>query len=265
VTIVSPFGLPTSSLSASTTPDVVAQKDDYPNVKFWARQDWNEAKQDIGTHRQGERGRSRAAQGVNVAMRYIEDENGQVIDGHRASAIRKLARSIWIALANTGKAPAKWSQADIVVAQSYRREMRHHFPELRLCENDWKVDLIASDNYPSWYSHNNSANKCLVKQEKADGDDISSPSSPTAKRQQHSGDIGDRTAKKIRLESNQPMTGGDTQPQETGAPTGHTLKVCIFHLYFSPANHVIVFALIVLDKESPVSLNSVYITHVNHS
>lgn len=265
MTIISPFGLPTTSLSASTTPDVIAQKDDYPNIKFWARQDWNEAKQDIGTHRQGERGRSQAAQGVNVAMRYIEDENGQVIDGHRASAMRKLAHSIWMALANTGKAPAKWSQADIVVAQSYRRKMRHHFPKLQLCENDWKVDLIASDNYPSWYSHNNSVNKRSVKQESANSNDISSPSSPTAKWQQHSGDIGDRTAKKIRLQSNQPTTGGDAQPQETGASTGHTLKVCIFHLYFSPANHVIVFALIVLDKESPVSLNSVYITHINHS
>jgi hypothetical protein len=198
-------------------------------------------------------------------MRYIEDENGQVIDGHRASAMRKLARSIWIALANTGKAPAKWSQADIVVAQSYRREMRHHFPELRLCENDWKADLIASDNYPSWYSHNSNVNKRSVKQESADGNDISSPSSPTAKRQLHSGDIGDHTAKKIRRGSNQPATDGDAQPLESGASTGHTLKVCIVRLYFSPANHVIVFILIVLDKESPVSLNSVYITHVNHS
>lgn len=125
--------------------------------------------------------------------------------------------------------------------------------------------MIASDNYPSWYSHNNNANKRSVKQESADGDDVSSPSSPAAKRQQPSGNIGDRTAKKIRLESNQPTTGGDAQPQETGASTEHTLKVCIVHLYFSPANHVIVITLIILDKESLVSLNSVYITHVNHS
>ncbi|KIM91759.1 hypothetical protein PILCRDRAFT_871 [Piloderma croceum F 1598] len=53
--------------------------------------------------------------------------------------------------------------------------------------------------------------------------------------QQHSGDIGDCTVKKIQLESNQPTTGGDAQPQET-------------------VNHVIVFALVVLDKESPCPL-----------
>ena len=121
----------------STTADVAARKDDYPNVKFWTRQDWNETKQDaLGIHRQGERGRSRAAQGVNVAMQYIEDENGKMIDGHRASAMRKLTCSIWAALANARKALTKWAQANIVVAQSYRHEMRHHFPELQLCEND---------------------------------------------------------------------------------------------------------------------------------
>jgi hypothetical protein len=198
-------------------------------------------------------------------MRYIEDKNGQMINGHRASAMRKLARSIWAALANARKAPAKWSQADIVVAQSYRREMRQHFPELQLCENDWKVDLIASDNYPSWYSHHIGPNKCSIKQESANDDDISSPLSPTAKRLQHSGNIGDHIAKKIRLESSQPATDGDVQPQETGASTKPTLKVCIAHLYFSPANHFVAFAFINLDKESFVSLYSMYLTHFNHS
>ena len=105
-----------------------------------------------GIHCQGEHGRSWAAQGVNVAMQYIEDENGQMIDGHRVSAMCKLAHSIWAALANVRKALAKWLQADIVIAQSYRCKMQQHFPELQLCENDRKVDLITLDNYPSWYS-----------------------------------------------------------------------------------------------------------------
>ena len=63
-------------------------------------------------------------------MRYVEDETGQMIDGHKAGAIRKMARSILAALVQHGKAPTKWSQADIVVLQSYQREMQQHFPEL---------------------------------------------------------------------------------------------------------------------------------------
>jgi hypothetical protein len=31
-------------------------------------------------------------------------------------------------------------------------QMYQRFPMLQLCESDWKVDQIATDNYPSWYS-----------------------------------------------------------------------------------------------------------------
>ena len=203
-------------------------------------------------------------------MRYVEDENGQMVDGHRASAIRKLARSIWVALANAGKAPAKWSQADVVVAQSYKREMRRHFPELQLCENDWKADLIASDNYPSWYSHQANTSKRSIKQERDDSDDdadVSHPSS-TAKQLHKSGKTADRAAKKVRLESKQPAADGNLQPTGTSSLTEDTsqpLKVYITYSHFLLADHATVFTLIILDKEPLVSLYFVQLIHVNHS
>ena len=30
--------------------------------------------------------------------------------------------------------------------------MYRRFPYLRYCDDDWKVEQIAMDNYPSWYS-----------------------------------------------------------------------------------------------------------------
>ncbi len=42
----------------------------------------------------GKRGKGRASQGQNVKMRYIQHENGEVIDGWRATDIRRYARSI---------------------------------------------------------------------------------------------------------------------------------------------------------------------------
>jgi hypothetical protein len=131
-------------------------------------------------------------------MRYIEDEHGQIIDGHRASEMRKIACSVWVALANAGQAPTKWSQADIVSAEAYRREMRQHFPELCLCENNWKADLIASENYPSWYAHQSSQNKHSVKQEDAEN---VSQASHTAKRPHLHDDQNSRSPKKTRHES----------------------------------------------------------------
>jgi hypothetical protein len=86
-------------------------------------------------------------------MLYVEDENGVVVDGAVASDIRKSARSTWVHIANTYGAPPKWGDAGIKIAQVYREQMYSRFPMLQLCELDWKVDLIATDNYPSWYTH----------------------------------------------------------------------------------------------------------------
>jgi hypothetical protein len=204
VTIANPLALP-FSMPSDPVSDLPLRKDDYPDVRFWMRQAWSEFTKNKGTsdlhqQRSGERGRSRAAQGVNVTMRYVEDEHGHTVDGHRASEMRKIARSIWVALANAGKAPAKWSQADLGSAESYRREMRRHFPELRLCDNDWKADLIASEHYPSWYSHHDKH----VKLEDADVKTF-----PAAKRSQHNNDQNSlHAAKKTRLESTKPESEG---------------------------------------------------------
>jgi hypothetical protein len=101
-----------------------------------------------------QRGRTRAARGINVGMRYVEDKDGNTIDGTRASAMRKAARLIWvhISLNNPGGPPPTWGKADVTMVQAYRSEMCRQFPELRLCESNWKADQIATDYYPSWYS-----------------------------------------------------------------------------------------------------------------
>jgi hypothetical protein len=98
------------------------------------------------------RGKVRSSQGINVTMLYAEGENGEAVNGHVASEMRKYARSIWVHIANTYGAPPKWGDAGVKISQIYRQHMYSKFPILRFCELDWKVDLIATDNYPSWYS-----------------------------------------------------------------------------------------------------------------
>ena len=131
-------------------------RSNYPHIKFWNRKEWLEnvaTNGDVTTLTENpQRGRVRASQGINVTMGYVEKENGEVVDGHAASDIRKCARSIWVQIATTEAAPAKWSEAGIKHNDSYRMQMYRRFPILQLCESDWKVDQIATDNYPSWYS-----------------------------------------------------------------------------------------------------------------
>lgn len=132
-------------------------RDDYPNVKFWLKRHWTESLNNDVTDitlpagTQG-RGRARASLNVNVAMRYVEMEIGEPIDGDRASEIRKFARAIWVSFGKRGRAPAKWGQADVETRKEYCQEMNSRFPELRFCDLDWKSEQVATDNYPSWYT-----------------------------------------------------------------------------------------------------------------
>ena len=83
-------------------------------------------------------------------MKYIEHEDGTVIDGFRAAEIHRYARSLWVQMALDDKLPATWSDADTTSLATYNESMAQRFKELRFCATDWKANLIATDNYPSW-------------------------------------------------------------------------------------------------------------------
>ena len=168
-----------SSMSTSPTPNfattVLSEQplthSNYPKVRFWFRKDWiNQKKEKLGVMKVNESSttgdKGRGPMGVNVTLRYVEDEQGVVVDGFHASEMRKFARSIWNQLARAGKAPRSWGKAELDVAAHYRREMRCRFPELGLCEYDWKADQLATDNYPNWIS--NRLQEVPVKRESSD-------------------------------------------------------------------------------------------------
>jgi hypothetical protein len=146
-------------LPASTTQDTTTlRREDFPAVKYWYRHEWNDKEDDATEVGEHTRGKTRSAKGMNVKKRFIEYQNGQTIDGHRAHAC-----SIWIALATRNYSPATWSKADLETIRNYRHEMKTKFPELRLCDNDWKADLVATINYPSWRTNYIKSN--VVKEE----------------------------------------------------------------------------------------------------
>ena len=128
-------------------------RSNYPHIKFWTKQEWMEYyNNDVTSTSDKTRGKSRAAQGVNVTMRFAELEDGTVVDGHVAGNIRRAARSTWVHLANNGEAPSKWRSASMLVIRSYHEEMYRRFPFLQYCDDNWKAEQIAMDNYPSWYN-----------------------------------------------------------------------------------------------------------------
>lgn len=124
---------------------------DYPNIKYWYKHEWSNSKlETVASSEPGERGRSRAAQGKNVTMGFVEDIDGEPIDGHRATNIRRVTRQVWGELAASGLAPKTWSKIGISALTQFRQQVYEQFPELSYCDNHWKLDRLATDTYSQW-------------------------------------------------------------------------------------------------------------------
>jgi hypothetical protein len=156
--------------SAFTAPaNTPLMREDYPAVKYWYKHDWlNHVKNNSDTADVGMaiRGKSLTAKGINKTVQYIEDIEGNPVDGYKVRDIRSHARAIWVNFQTSGRAPSSWGKADAEVASVYRHEMCLKFFEFALCDNDWKADLLATESYPSWYCNHIKSNE--VKGESTD-------------------------------------------------------------------------------------------------
>lgn len=150
-----PFLTDPTTLPSFPSADVELKREDYPLVRFWHRQDWwNHIKEagnstEFGT--EPFRGKSLIAKGINKNAKFIENADGEPVDGYRLRDIHSHARAIWASFQAVGRAPQSWGKADVEISRHYRREMRLKFSEFALCQNDWKADLVATTHYPSWY------------------------------------------------------------------------------------------------------------------
>lgn len=131
------------------------KKEDYPMVRFWKSSSYEGPKgQDtadpmIGsTHRSG--GRALMALGINKWHRYIENEDGTIIDGHEVSAVNELGRSLFTTFYEAGVAKPKWSDMDYSTREVYYQEMCKAWPQFRLCKDNWKLKLHTSKIYSGW-------------------------------------------------------------------------------------------------------------------
>jgi hypothetical protein len=129
---------------------------DYPNVRFWTKQEWKVVERKIKDSSQigatsGPRGGTRAMEDKNVMMGFIEDENGISVGGQMAKDIREYARSIWRGFYSRGMAPKTWGMITKEAQEAYVYAMEYRYRELQYCEYNWKANYIATTIYPQWY------------------------------------------------------------------------------------------------------------------
>ncbi|KAF7357949.1 hypothetical protein MVEN_00841500 [Mycena venus] len=151
----------TALVPSSTSTDHlrILVQSDYPKINYWTESDYrkedkrrqNEKGKATMSDAKGQRGSKRlAAEDENVMFWFIEDENGDSIPGKRAKAARDQARKIWKYLDHLGRLPECWNDADALVSSYYTGEMRRFFPELQLCERDYKAHRIATLIFPNF-------------------------------------------------------------------------------------------------------------------
>ena len=155
----SPLGLRVS-ISISSPMSSPLKEADFPEVSFWTHEKWTTCDSLSDGEKMGEQGGSQMVKGINISMRYIEDEHGTIINGFRVKTILGVAHCLFFQLREVGRHPKTWGASGTETLQAYCQEMERQFPELALCLDSCKSKYIATQNYPSWY---NSHGKLAVK------------------------------------------------------------------------------------------------------
>lgn len=139
----------------------------FPFIKFWTPKqfsDWE--KEQVSTsdilevdndEKKPQRGNARAKQGENVAYKYVEEEDGQIVDGHVAEAIRRLMQTILNGMVT--HLPMKWRQVGNIDREYIFNEIYKAYPYLLLCHDDWKAERIASAALSQFRSTTNRRDK----------------------------------------------------------------------------------------------------------
>ncbi|KAJ7574952.1 hypothetical protein C8J56DRAFT_901638 [Mycena floridula] len=96
------------------------------------------------------KGKSRAAQDINVMMRFIIDIDGNIIGGRRATEIHDHLYTCLQELVNLGAAPVSWKQASLSAKKFMNYHMATKFPELQYCAENWKTQRLLTNLYSSF-------------------------------------------------------------------------------------------------------------------
>lgn len=112
-----------------------------------------------------QKGRQCSAQNINVGMRYMVNEKGQMIDGRQAAEMRKTAQGIFQDWKAGGTLYKSWGKVPAKQKNQFFLMLRSKHPEFRLCANNWKADMMCTKYYPSFIQESGGRNR------KKDGED----------------------------------------------------------------------------------------------
>jgi hypothetical protein len=153
-----------------------------PGVKFWNRSDFNET--DIGNENTR----------IPQRLRFLEQEDGLLIPPSRLDNMRAYLlaafseiKTLMPELLGNG-----WLKCDTELHRACYAEMRHVYPELTLCANNWKVRSLLIEWYGNWHRP-----RLAIKEEEMD-DGVEGSMMPMKRRKRQ----GPGKSKKLKMDSN---------------------------------------------------------------
>ena len=89
----------------------------------------------------------------NKTMRFVVYSDGQVINKVWVDAICWDFHIAWKQLLLQNIAPIKQGNALAPTHNLLVRQLHIKYPELQLCQDNWKIKHIATNNYHKWYNN----------------------------------------------------------------------------------------------------------------
>ncbi|KIL61729.1 hypothetical protein M378DRAFT_179966 [Amanita muscaria Koide BX008] len=141
--------LPTIFKRAYIQPDVVRTSEDYSSVRFWTLEDFKAKQATLICESDGKKNT------LPKKLLFLEDEYGVMIPLSRLSSMRGILKGLFDLLKASLPEILKetWCQYDTEFQDIVYRELRAHFPELAMCNDNWKARSLLIEWYCNWYSH----------------------------------------------------------------------------------------------------------------
>ncbi|KAL1732037.1 hypothetical protein EV714DRAFT_271081 [Schizophyllum commune] len=142
----------------------------YPHVRFWLRGKYLEISDSDTAKKQLKALVDKAKRDGTPkphGQRYIEFEDGTVIDRDTAMAVRNTVLELYNELKHKDLAPGTWSQLPHGVSQWFYAMLEDKYNFLRFCADHWKAKELPSLGYPSWRT-SHMPDTDIAKQEEAE-------------------------------------------------------------------------------------------------
>lgn len=134
---------PSSSFSDSTR---ILEAKDFPKVRFW----------DIGSYKrehdeEAERAHIRSNGAIHKVYYFLQDKDGNHVTGSQARGINSAVRKVYNTWYAEDKLVPKFSSVSATLLKQLLTEVSIHWPQVVLCEGNWKISRIGSATYSGYF------------------------------------------------------------------------------------------------------------------